>query len=302
MHVAISHHSAFKFLDMCARNQPLPEYRFILKSYDGPNPDQLAHSRGELAGFSLDRFVNDNGIVDIFVPNHSLQRTLKGFRHHAFGGELPEGSFIDAGHGVLVCSAPLLFVQLCRGQPIQRCIRIGSNLCGLYSLEPTSKSGVVERKQLTTTKELEEFLKKAHHLRGARNAADALPWVLDRARSPQEIDLALTFCLPKRLGGHGFKKPQLNHPISITGAARKINSDHTDEIDVYWEDQHFGFEYNSYSDHGDPRKIGKDERRALSLHAIGEHVRFVTDEQLKDPHQVAMLAHILEEYGVPHVC
>ena len=149
---------------------------------------------------------------------------------------------------------------------------------------------------------LKEFLKKAHHLRGARNAADALPWVLDRARSPQEIDLALTFCLPKRLGGHGFKKPQLNHPISITGAARKINSDHTDEIDVYWEDQHFGFEYNSYSDHGDPRKIGKDERRALSLHAIGEHVRFVTDEQLKDPHQVAMLAHILEEYGVPHVC
>lgn len=298
MHAAISHYSAFRFLDMCARQTPLPEYRFHLSTYEQDGPLELAKAKRELEQFSLERFRLDGLPVDIFVPSRSQIRYLKGYKHHASSIPLPDDAFVDCGNDVLVCSAPLLFVQLCQGQSLLQCIKIGSNLCGLYSLEPSSPDGVVERKQLASRKELQDFVDANPRLRGARNASAALPWVLERARSPKETELAMTLYLPKRLGGYGFELPSLNHPVRIEGDARAISSDYSNEIDVYWPEQCFGLEYNSYARHGDARKFGIDRRRALALRAMGIVVEFVTNEQLGDPHQLAVLARILEEHGV----
>ena len=301
MHAVISHVSAFKFLDLSARLVPPPEYRFPVKAFGGGGELAFARSRSELSAFSTERFAFDGLPIDLLVPDHRQRRVVKGFKTHSAGGLLPAGSLLDAGHGVLVVSAPLLYVQLCQGKSIGQCIRIGCNICGLYSLEPSSPDGVEKRRRLSTKKQLDEYLNGAGYLRGARNAAAALPWVLEGARSPREAELGLAFSLPKRLGGFGFKQPQLNGPEIIDGAGRAISSDYTDEIDVYWPDQRIGFEYASYARHGDAHKIGRDQRRALALREMGVHVVQVTDEQMSDPHQMLALAHILEEFGVPRV-
>ena len=301
MHAVISHASAFRFLDLSARLVPPPEYRFAVRPFDGGEELAYACSRSELATMPLDRFSSEDKPLDILVPDRTMRRKVKGVRFHAASGKLPPESLMDAGHGVLVASAPLLFVQLCQGKSVNQCIRIGCNLCGCYSLDPSSPDGVVKRKQLATKEDLTKYLKLAHHLRGSRNAEAALPWVLENARSPKEVELGLAFSLPKRLGGFGFAQPQLNGSEVIVGPARTISDDYTNEIDVYWPDQRFGFEYASYSNHGDIRKIGRDQRRALALREMGVHIVQVTDEQLKDPHQMLALAHILEEYGVPRV-
>lgn len=301
MHAVISHYSAFKFLDMCARLIPPPEYRFHLHEYADEKSPELADSKADLSKFSFERFRWDSHPVDILVPSRAQLRYIKGFKHHSACGRFTDAPFFDAGGGVLVCSAPLLFVQLCRGKTLEQCIKIGSNICGLYSLEPSSPDGIVGRNQLATKEELSTFVKAHPRLRGSRNAAAALPWILERARSPKETELAMAFYLPKRLGGYGFAPPVMNAPVEIDGEAREISDDYSNEVDVYWPDQKIGFEYNSYSRHGDARKFGLDRRRALALRSMDIIVEFVTNEQLGDPHQLAVLAHILEERGVPLV-
>ena len=69
MHAAISHYSAFRFLDMCARHTPLPEYRFHLSTYEQDGPLELAKAKRELEQFSLERFRWDGLPVDIFVQD-----------------------------------------------------------------------------------------------------------------------------------------------------------------------------------------------------------------------------------------
>ena len=301
MYAVVSHASAFRFLDLSARLVPPPEYRFPVKPFDGGDELTIARSKTELSAFPTARFSFDESPMDILVPDHDQRRRVKAYRCRSAGGTLPPGSLMDAGHGMLVASAPLLFVQLCQGKDVLQSIRIGCNICGNYSLDPESPDGVTKRRQLASKRDLETFLEQARHLRGSRNASAALPWVLEHARSPKEVELGLVFSLPERLGGFGFKQPRLNGREEIDAAAQAISDDYADKIDVYWPDQRFGFEYASYASHGDIRKIGHDQRRALALREMGIHIVQVTDEQLGDPHQLLALAHILEEYGVPRV-
>lgn len=298
MHAVISHSSALMFLDQCSRLVPFPAFRTQVVAFGDPI-GACAHTKRELAAFHLDRFRRMGRDTDVLVPTFRQNKRVAGYVHHAAGGKLPKGSLLDAGGGVLVCSAPLVFVQLCRSLPLLRCIKLGHFICGTYSKEPSVPSGVVDRYPLAAKAELEEFVRKAHHLRGSRNAAAALPWVLEGAASPKETELALPFYLPEHLGGYAFIPPEMNYGERLSEAAGKIEGSVNATIDVYWPGQKIGFEYTSYAEHGDPHKIGEDERRKLALQTMDVRLELVTNQQLIDDRQLMALAQLLANYGVP---
>ena len=297
MQVIVSHMSALNYLDKCARkadppnNHPKP---FVL------NPTvKWAHTKHQIERFDLDRFRQPNRPLDILVEQNEHLHSPKGYKLHGPGGRIPRDSLLDAGNGVLVCSAPLIFVMMCGALPLMRCVRLGSFICSEYSLEATARSGVVKRFPLSTTQGLRVFSQDTRSVRGHTKALSALEWVLDGAASPQETELALPFYLPNRLGGKGFIAPALNHRVDLDPHERYIAQSEYFKVDVCWPEQGVGFEYNSYSDHSDPQKIAEDERRKLVLRSKGIHVELVTKQQLDDPHQLDLLAGILEEHGVP---
>lgn len=298
MNVVISHTSALLYLDQCFRL--LPEKLFRTKPVPCEAPaDQWAYRRGDFDAFHLDKFERVGKPLDVLIGSYRQNKRVAGVCHHAVGGELPPGSLLDAGGGVLVCSAPLVFVQLCQHLPLVRCIKLGHFICGAYSPEPSAKSGVVDRDPLSSKQELEEYVKSTRHLRGSRNASLALPWVLEGSASPKETELALPFYLPKQLGGYGFIAPSMNHKEPLNAAARAIEGSFNAFVDVYWPEQRFGFEYTSYSEHGDPKKIGEDERRKLALKLMGIDVELVTNQQLQDRRQLDILAQMLVSHGIP---
>ena len=301
MNPIISHMSALNYLDRCARkNTTVPA---ALR----PKPHQLidntawAHTKRQLDCFDLERFRQPSRPLEILVPYNKHMHAPKGYLFHGPGGALCEGSLLGVGEGVLTCSPKLLFLMFCARLPLDRRIKLGSYLCGTYSPEPTARSGVVERYPLTRQQELKEFCERIGPMRGLARARETLAWVLDGAASPQETELAMPFYLPRKYGGKGFVAPKMNHRINLTQEEQGLAQKEHYRVDVYWPDQRVGFEYNSYSEHSDPRKIGEDERRRLIMRSKGIHVELVSKEQLDSPAQIDLLAAMLDDYGVPHV-
>ena len=301
MNAIVSHMSALSYLDKCHRRSAIRWNDTRPKPSGNVDSAAWAQTKRQLDCFGLSRFVRPEKPLDILVPSYCRKHAPRGFRFHRLGAPLPEGSLLDAGDGVLLASPELIFVQLCRGMPFGRCVRLGSFICGVYSPEPTARSGVVEREQLATQKDLAAYLLSAPALYGARAAAQAIPWVLDNAASPQETELALPFYLPPRLGGKGFIAPILNYKVELDPKEQALTKAKRFYVDVCWPEQGIGFEYNSFAEHSEERKIAEDETRKLLLHSKGIDVELVTNEQLADPAQIAILARILDERGVPRV-
>ena len=301
MNPIISHFSALNYLDKCARTAALRWNNSMPKPLTGPAPTDWACTKGQLRIFDLSRFERPGAPLDVLVPSNFHNYVPKGFKFHSSGAPLPDNSLLSADEGVLIASPALVFLQLCRELPVERCIKLGSFICGVYSPEPSVRSGVVDREQLSTTEELMSYLVKGSALYGSRRAAEALPWILENAASPQETELAMPFYLPVYMGGKGFVAPTMNYKVELTPKERGLFSKKEFRIDVCWPDQKVGLEYNSYAEHSDEHKIGEDEQRRLYLREKGYHVELVTKQQLDDPTQIGILARMLEEHGVPRL-
>lgn len=301
MNPVITHKSALKYLDRCARIASIKWDDNMPKSCANTASIGYAYTKRELRPYDFSRFERLTQPVDLLVPSRSHAHAPKGFAFHCAGAKLPEGALLNAGEGILIASAPLLFVMLCRDLPFDRCIKLGSYICGVYSPDSTARSKVVERKQLATHADLAAFVPSASALYGSRKAREALPWVLDNAASPQETELALPFYLPRAHGGKGFIRPTLNYEVPLSEKERAQMNKKSLRIDVCWPEQHIGFEYNSYAEHSEVHKIGEDEQRKLILQSKGYQIELVTKQQIDDPAQIAILEQMLVDAGVPRV-
>ena len=299
MNPVISHMSALKYQDRCARIASLKWNDDMPTPCANAATIDFAYTKRQLKPYDFSRFEKLVKPIDLLVPSNIHAHAPKGFKFHGAGATLPEGALLNAGDGILIASPPLIYVQLCRGISFMRCIKLGNYICGVYSPEPTARSGVVERKQLATKEELERFMLAASSLYGSRQARKALPWILDNAASPQETELALPFYLPAEQGGKGFILPTLNYEVKLSPKERTQTGKKCFRIDVCWPEQKIGFEYNSYAEHSSERKIGEDEQRKLILQSKGYRIELVSKQQLDDPTQVAYLAQLLDDAGVP---
>ena len=301
MNAVVCHMSALRYLDRCARTSSLRWKGGMPKPFDDNGAIDLAYRKQQLQGFDFTRFRQNGKPVDILVPSYTKNSEPKGFKFHRAGAPLGHGALLDADKGILLSSPELTFVQVCRGLPLIRCIKLGSFICGVYSKDPSTRSGVSKRAMLATRDGLEAFVKDNSSLYGAKLASKASPWVLENAASPQETELALKFYLPEELGGKGYAFPVLNYEVPLSPKEQALSGAEHFRVDVCWPEYGVGFEYNSYAEHSEGRKIADDEMRKLILREYGIYVELVTKQQLDDPRQVELLAHVLDDHGVPRV-
>jgi hypothetical protein len=105
-----------------------------------------------------------------------------------------------------------------------------------------------------------------------------------------ETSLALTLSLPACCGGYGLPAPELNRPIKLNARARDILGFDTITPDLYWESADLAGEYDSDAFHSEGSQIARDSRRRLALESQGIRVVSVTNEQLRSPADMDLIA------------
>ena len=158
-------------------------------------------------------------------------------------------SFIRVGD-IYVASPELLFVQVAATVSLTDAILFGYYLCGDYrSADVRKETG---NQPLTSANKIAAYLEALPQMKGTRNAARALRYVIDNSNSPQESRLTIILILPNHLGGYGLLAPALNQPIPGT---TKIG-------DLCWLEHGLVLEYDSAKNHGEgARRVADSVRR-----------------------------------------
>ena len=156
-------------------------------------------------------------------------------------------------------------------------------LCGTYALVPESVRGFTSREYpLTTQEELESFLQCIPGSRAARYLDAALGLMQNGSRSPMETREYLLLCLPKRYGGYGLPKPQLNYRIDLGPEERRVSRRRYFECDICWPQQMVVMEYDGHDDHESREDRSRDAVKRNMLLARGYKVFTVTGKQICD--------------------
>ena len=161
---------------------------------------------------------------------------------------------------------------------------VACELAGIYSIdEQTGK--LPERTQMLTRECLEQLLEETPQVRGAQNAHFAARYLVERARSPREVALALLCALPYRSGGANLPAPKLNYAVKLGKQAAELYGAPECECDLCWPDARLAVFYESDSEHLNRHQLANDARRDAALQAEGVEALRVTAEQLANSKQ-----------------
>ena len=234
--------------------------------------------------------------VQAYVADRARGTSTKQLVTRLFSEDVPYGAFINAGHGVCLCSPAFTFMQLATKLDTIELLRVGMELCGSYSrwqLAP-APSGDPSQPAFEETigytydipramnaNLMEGFLERLMGYRGNNGAKLAARWLVNGSASPMETATYLLLCLPKRLGGYGLPKPILNPKLIIS------NPDGTKVRypDLFWQGPNIDVEYNSDSDYSGEWARYRDSRREVELTVANVRVLPLTRPQLVDAEQ-----------------
>ena len=227
---------------------------------------------------------------DVLISDRNEYRGWSGVRCHKCPQELPDHSFIEISQDVFLASPKLCFVLYAQHHSLAQTIVLGSQYCGTYALDKTSTTGIRERKTLTTPEELRSYARSCVRLAGAKKAQRAAELIVTHSASPMESKAALLFCLPTRLGGFGFRKPELNYQYYLGDVARSMTGKAFLRFDIFWPDFDFGLEYQGEDAHSESQRISDDIARQLAAEYHGKVLQMITKQQLVNTEQRLFLA------------
>lgn len=227
-------------------------------------------------------------MLDVLVPNGDARRRSRQLRCHVWGEEPPQGSFLLLGPHVLVSSPEFMLLQMAHELDVVQLVRLGCELCGTYTLDPSVESGISSRQPLSTPDDLIKFSSLAGSSPGRRKAEMALRHILANSASPRETDLAMLLCLPKRLGGYGLPHPEINPWIKTGGGTSGLRA-----ADLFWRDALLDVEYDSTYFHAGDRQLARDSARRAELRESGIDVLTVTNAQIHDMRELDRVARLI---------
>lgn len=152
-----------------------------------------------------------------------------------------------------------------------RLAQLAMEFCGTYRLPvPPQAEASYDCPQLTGVSAIQTFLDAVppangyKHTGGPKSLITALPWVMERSRSPFETALALMLTLPVELGGYGLPQPVLNDRLDEPGVIDL-------HPDFLWRVARLVVEYDSNEFHAaaGADKVDADIERANRLRAAG---------------------------------
>ena len=240
--------------------------------------------------------------IHAFVPERAKGTSTKHLVTHVFSQQIPNGAFLDLGHGVCICTPQFAFLKLASQLEPLELLALGMELCGTYSRwNPNAGSGGLaaardrEDTRLCTyelppainTKRLTAFVARMSGQRGAIGARKVIRWVLDGSASPMETATYLLLCLPRRLGGYGLPKPVLN-PVLLISGPDGVKKRYPD---LFWYGANIDVEYNSDEEHSGEWARYRDSKREVELTVADVRVLPLTRPQLMDAHEFDGFAH-----------
>ena len=229
----------------------------------------------------------------IFVaPDPESRCRAKEVESRKFGLPANQRCFFTLGNNVFFASPELCFAQLAKGRSSIELMKIGFELCGTYSIDPSNRIGFRNRSPLTTKADISKLLESLPN-NCPVTAREAVRFICDGSASPMETCLALLLGLPTRFGGYGLGMPQMNAKVEI--GERKASSTNygTYHCDLLWPEAHVALEYNSREFHVNERAAERDASRVNDLLDSGIKSIAVTRAHVANPAKMDVVAHAL---------
>ena len=153
---------------------------------------------------------------------------------------------------------------------------LGSELAANYVLNDESEDGLDECPPALSLKDLDALLDGSGPFHGKRVLQQARQFMVDNAKSPTEIELALFASLPTFFGGAGLPKPVLNKRVSVAYGENTLTRD----PDLLFEGSSVVLEYNGGRHEGE--RADADDERRNELIDSGYEILVVNKKQLQD--------------------
>ena len=229
--------------------------------------------------------------VHVLVPGRSAAHAMRGAACHVRSAALPNGSLVRALGNLLICSPELCFLQMASTMPFHRLVKLGYELCALYTLQPDGAAGYGRPLPPTTVRAMERYLERCTGMHGAATARKALRHVAVASGSPMETALAIALCLPLRLGGYGLPLPRMNYRIEARRSDQSTSDKRYYLCDLFWPEANVAIEYDSDLEHTGPARIAEDAQRRNDLTSLGITTITATRGQVMDTEKLSRIAH-----------
>lgn len=263
-------------------------------AFDGAQADETfgcKPSAREVRALRTEAIAFTSDPTHLMVPGKSAASAFQSAVCHVRTSALPYGSLVRADDGLLLCSPELCFLQMATHLSFLQLIKLGFELCALYTLQPDGQAGYGRIVPPTTVRALETYLERCEGMPGVAAARKALRSVCAASGSPMETALAIILCLPLRLGGYGLPLPRMNYRIDAHRNKRSAGEKHYYLCDLYWPEAGACIEYDSDLEHTGPERIAEDAQRRNDLIALGVTTITATREQVMSAEKLGRIAH-----------
>lgn len=244
----------------------------------------------------------DDRPLDLVCGGPFERRSLVGARSHKWRAPLGSSQLAAVGAGVYVCRAPAVIAQLGSRLDIISLAQVACELMGTYGLVPWAREDVIwDVEPLASLAECREYATAARALRvrGATSACEALKIAAPNSNSPRETDIAVYFLLGRPSGGAGLSGFAMNQKLSVPQEYWTLAGQRTIKPDFCWQTAKVACEYDSDDDHLTSRQKTRDERRRVTLEAMGYKVMTLTNGILKSDEALnAFTAELERQLGI----
>ena len=137
--------------------------------------------------------------LDVVVKQPIQRIKAAGVRNTLHKRELPEGSFVQVGEGVVISSPELLFVELAKELSSANHLMLGYELCGTFSRDyanPRDGSVTYGLAPLTSVEKIGRYIDSCKGTWGLDRARRTLSLLSDNAWATTEAVLATMLSLP----------------------------------------------------------------------------------------------------------
>ena len=231
--------------------------------------------------------ISKDNPLHVLVANKAQRSGSKLVHARVWGGPIAGTAFRRIDDELFVSSPEFVFLQMATQLDLPELVALGMELCGTYRRDvvvPELGSDELQlvtaydEPPLSTPRRLASFVSAMNGAPGSKRAQKALEYVLANSASPMETALYLLLCLPRRLGGYGLPKPELNPPIHFTKAGRRHTTRRSAAADLYWRGAKLDLEFNSDEFHTEETRTADSMRRkAIEVKKI-EVIELTTKE------------------------
>ena len=239
---------------------------------------------------------NEHAELHVLVSRSNKRSRTEPILPHSCSVKLPPGSLLKLTSGVYIVKPELCFVQMAAVLDVPHLFKLGFELMGIYTLPADGSFGFTPSEPAMTVDSLTAYLGALPPIKGKRNALQALPYLLERSRSPMESATVIMLATPQLYGGFGMEQPTLNHKIELNEEARKACELTEIECDAFFAASLVDLEYDSVY-HNNEQQRQRDTERETAFACMDIIVVRISASQFKDLNKLEAIARLLARRG-----